>query len=216
MRYFYGIHLQSSSLSSAFDVIRYLSEPDSIRFSHITLRGPYVRPLPQSVIRELNESRARQWRVRLDGAGGFIQGNQNTVIIKVDLMDLSDLFYKPDFADGTPHITLYDGTDRSYANALLRMLYRFDFQEHVCVSPLKKISPKAPLSGSFSLLYQDFSVAYEKFLGAQPNSDFVTSLSNEQKFSYIEKILKAHFCELYDKLKTDQILDNQFELPFDE
>lgn len=213
-RHFYGIHLQSGKLSAAFDVIRYLSEPDSVRFSHITLRGPYSKPLSSYALRELNLHKPREWRVRLDGAGAFTGLGQNTVIIKVDLLDLADLFYKPDFSNGTPHLTLYDGPEQSYALSLLRLLYRFDFHEFVLVSQLQKISPKAPISGSFAIIYNDFYDTFQKYLGREPSADFVQSISSEFKLKTIETILKQNFTELYDNLNTYPPFDQQLDLPF--
>lgn len=215
MRYFYGIHLQSSKLSTAFDVIRYISEPDSIRFSHITLRGPYAQPLTSYNLRELNQHRSRSWRVRLDGAGAFINKNQNTIMIKVDLLDLSDLFFKPDFSAGTPHLTLYDGTETSYARSLLRLLYRFDFHEMVEVSHLQRISSKKPISGSFVLLYNEFYNAFREFLDHEPSAEFVKNLSLDQKLKTIEHILKQNFTEIYDNLNPHRSSSQQLDLPLD-
>ncbi|MCJ2122081.1 hypothetical protein [Methylobacterium sp. J-077] len=163
---------------------------------------------------ELNHHKAREWCVRLDGAGAFIGGKQNTVIIRVDLLDLSDLFFKPDFREGTPHLTLYDGPEQAYANSLLRLLYRFDLTEIVFVSQLQKISPKAPTSGSFAIIYNDFYDTFHKYLACEPSTEFVRSLDTDRKLKTIEMILKQNFKELYDRLNTYPPSDQQLTLPF--
>ena len=211
-RHFYGIHLQSSKLSAAFDVIRYLSEPDAIRFSHITLRGPYSQPLSNYTLRELNKHRSQQWIVRLNGAGAFINENQNTVIIKIDLLDLADLFFKPDFGDGMPHLTLYDGCDAVFANSLLRLLYKFDFHEEVKVSQLRKISPKAP-ADSFAIMHNEFYNTFVEFLGHEPSAETVKSMSVDFKLTTIEQILSRNFTALFAKLNARPYTNPQLPLP---
>lgn len=213
-RHFYGIHLQSSKLSAAFDVIRYLSEPDGIRFSHITLRGPYSQPLSSHTLREMNQHHAGRWAVRLNGAGAFIGDNQNTVIIKIDLLELSDLFYKPDFDDGIPHLTLYDGTDLAYANSLLRILYRFDFHEQVDVSQLQKIGSKLP-SGPFAITHNEFYQTFVKFFGEEPSTNFVKSLSPEQKLLNVARILEGNFKTIFNNLNKSLPQLTQMHLPLD-
>lgn len=215
MKIFYGVRLESNKLSTAFDVIRYLAEPDHLRFSHITLRGPYARALPEATLHELNHGRARHWRVRLDGPSSFFEGKQNTVIIRVHLLDLNDLVYKPDFEDGVPHLTLYDGRDRPFAAALLGLLFRFDFHEIVTVTALGRLHSKKPVAGDFGLLYQDFYQAYCAYIGAEPSEVYVRALSSAEKIAFIEKILLDNFTPLITKLNQIDNKPIQQNLSFD-
>lgn len=216
MRIFYGIHLKSSRLSTAFDIVRFISESDSIRFSHITMRGPYSKPLNKSALENLNKSYRRDWTVRLDGAGSFMTEHQNTVLVRVDLLQLKDLVYKPDYADGIPHITLYDGTDRVFAEKLISLLFKYDFHEYVEVNQLQRLSAKAPTGGNFSILYNEFHQKYVEYIGDSPDTKLLKQMSVQEKIAIIQRVLDDNFSRISDKLIRYSLDDRQVEFRFDD
>jgi hypothetical protein len=102
---FYGVYLASESISTILDLVRFFAEPDGIRFSHITLRGPYSVNLPRTFLEKINSDPKYEWLVELKEPEGFFLDRQSTVVISVDLLMLTDAFYKKDYRDGIPHIT---------------------------------------------------------------------------------------------------------------
>ena len=72
MPHFYGIYLRNEAIATVLDLIRFVGEPDAIRLSHITLRGPYKSKISQKTLSEDNEDGALGMDDYLDWAKDFI------------------------------------------------------------------------------------------------------------------------------------------------
>ncbi|WP_244414009.1 hypothetical protein [Methylorubrum extorquens] len=136
-------------------------------------------------------------------------------MIRVGLLDLSDLVYKPDYADSVPHITLYDGSDREYASALLHLLYKYDFHQEVEVNTLQKLGPKAPTGGNFSLLYDDFYNYHTIITGISPDVAASIPMNSLDKLRCVEAILNDNFEKISDRLTSHAEDVRQAQLPFE-
>lgn len=215
MNIFYGIYLRDNNLTAALNLIRYLGQPDYIRFSHITLRGPYATKLNKNWLARRKNYRTYKWEVRLEGPGEFSNTNQNTVLIAVDLLDLRDLFYKRDFRDGLPHLTLYDGDDPLFAKSLLQMLNRYDFHNNVPVTEMMSLHKKVPATETFEALGLIFKNAYIKYMGENIGLEEVRFLSSDFRLNMIEGILDDNFDRWSDNLRKQKTLECDQNLSFD-
>ena len=133
MAIFYGVHIINLELAAALDLIRFFAEPDFFRRTHITIRGPYQKRLGVKFEKSIEKRFSESGRLlEVVGVGSFFIGreksNQNTVILKCELAGADSVWKKPDFQDGKPHITLYDGPSRSFALALRNTLNKYNFQ----------------------------------------------------------------------------------------
>lgn len=110
-------------LAAAFDLIRFLAEPDSFRRTHITVRGPYSRQLSDNEERRIHSHFTPDKRyLEAVGIGSFFFGRQNTVVLHCDIPGIRDIWNKPDFREGKPHLTLYDGKSREFALVIRNIL----------------------------------------------------------------------------------------------
>jgi 2'-5' RNA ligase len=94
---------------------------------HITVRGPYSRPVSRKEI--LRYGRILSSRpVVLEGIGAFQSGDRITVYMKVQHPNLRQIWWKPDYPikefGFNPHLTLYEGKDADRANRLQIFLRR--------------------------------------------------------------------------------------------
>lgn len=152
-RIFYGVHLKNAELSSCIAMIRYLTEPGFYRPTHITIRGPYERSLSSRVLSQINKRFEPQSRyVEIVGSGTFFLGKQNTIILKCEIPGVKDVWNKPSFADGVPHITLYDGSSRSDALAINHVVKNHDWSLIADVTEIVELESK--LDPRFNLLPQ--------------------------------------------------------------
>ncbi|MBY0295634.1 MAG: 2'-5' RNA ligase family protein [Methylobacterium sp.] len=202
MSYFYGIYLTNNRISAALDIVRFLAEPDSLRFCHITMRGPYSQKLPDNWVQEQNKRFSADLSVELSGTGSFFEGSQNTVFLKVKLGRLESLVHKPDFKGGLAHITLYDGKDRWLAEQILTLLYRYDFHFSLPVSGLELIRKKSPLAENYIKEHEPFFSMYQNILGSSVDIMSAHKINREARISAIESILDAMFTKYFSNLET--------------
>ncbi|RTL53019.1 MAG: hypothetical protein EKK40_06390 [Bradyrhizobiaceae bacterium] len=138
MRIFYGLYVQNEKLAAAFDLIRFLAEPNFFRRAHITVRGPYTTPLT------INSSET--FTIYPKGIDSFfdVTQRQHTVFLKCEIPGIERVWHKPDFEGKiTPHITFYDGKERSLAYSLLRQLQTHNWIFPIQSTELVEVAPKA-------------------------------------------------------------------------
>jgi hypothetical protein len=116
-RFFYVVYIGEPILQIAFDAIRLIANPSEKGLAHITVRGPYPG-LPHLE----NETLAIEGEIiRVTGVGDFFESGQNTVYLACECPALEIRWHKPDFGY-KPHITLYDGPSRKFAERLRRIV----------------------------------------------------------------------------------------------
>ena len=193
MKYFYGIYLKNSSLSSALDVIRFLSEPSGMRFSHITLRGPYAKKLPTAWLHEKNKAIRGERSVLLRHPGNFFSFGQCTVFFEIDLRSLTRLWNKPDFPRGVPHLTVYDGKDRALAEQLFSMLQQYSWNIEVEVSDFRLIEPKFKPDEVLIKSFVGFFEQFQQHVGVMKDVSSVHLMGTDQRLRLIRKVLDGMF-----------------------
>jgi hypothetical protein len=177
------------ALQNLFDLADKHKNPSGIRFSHITLRGPYTKKLPASWLRQKNKAVRAERFVRLTHPGEFFSFGQCTVFIEAELKSLTRLLHKPDFPDTIPHLTIYDGKDHAFAEQLFSMLQNYEWNIDVEVSDVRLIEPKVRpnevLIGSFVAFFKLF----EKYVGRMENISSVYLMAAEERLALIRKVL---------------------------
>jgi hypothetical protein len=149
-RYFFGLYVSDDWCASRLDLIRYICDPQIDDRSHVTLRGPYKRNRLDG--RKI-WARSRFRYVVCDRIGAFSGPGQQTVYFRVLLPRSEDLMWKPDYPDGVAHLTLYDGDNRQFANAVrtvLDSIFDIGFKVRVGEIALLDDEPK-PLSSDLLL-----------------------------------------------------------------
>lgn len=125
MRVFYVIYIREEPLKSYINAVRLLCNPAEKNSAHLTVRGPYKRRYSKDELAALNKQ-IRDEPVHIYGCGHFFGPTQNTVFLDCDSPRLREVWHKPDYGY-RPHITLYDGSSRKIADALLRMVSDHSF-----------------------------------------------------------------------------------------
>jgi hypothetical protein len=143
MRIFYGVYLDDIRLSACLDLIRLLGEPDYYRRCHITVRGPYERRLSQQDLFRFNDTlRDVLHSLTILGVGSFFFGQQNTVILEAEIVGLKDIWHKPSYQDGKPHLTLFDGKSKQMGLAIRATAKKYNWNITTKISDLQIIEKK--------------------------------------------------------------------------
>ena len=181
-RVFYVVHFRDKRLQAAFDAMRLIANPHEKNRAHITVRGPYrqrydVRGLDRKI---------RDTEIVTDGVGSFFDGDQNTVFIGCRSRELREVWLKRDFGF-RPHVTIYDGSSRGFADLLYGRLLDLGIRFRFRVGGLL---PLPSVKGQYSMdLRHAFDATFvADITGARLDMADVDALSEEQRIGLVESL----------------------------
>jgi adenine-specific DNA-methyltransferase len=190
----YLLYINDGLFTPCLELIRNVCEPDSKSRPHITVRGPVDR-----LYIDINRLAKDFLEIHIFGLDKFFtelkNGQlQNTLYLKCDFKELSSIYYKPDYP-GPPHITLYDGESRAFAEKLLECVskYSWNYNFRLSTPPILteikivKRSPKVKTSErSYNLkLTKLFNTIAGKIL----EYNYLKSISDEERLYLVEQII---------------------------
>jgi hypothetical protein len=178
MAWFYGVYLVEKRLEAALELIRFLGEPDYLRRPHITIRGPYERR--QDAL--LEKLKYTHKSILIKGVTAFFVEAQNTVLLDCHLPDKDRVWRKPDFPDGKPHITIYDGKSRNMALNLRSSLKTCKWNFQVPISDLTLIEKKIDPQETAPEIFENVSELYGEVMFEE------FSVENIRSFAEIDSI----------------------------
>ncbi|MEM7472685.1 MAG: hypothetical protein AAF340_15150 [Pseudomonadota bacterium] len=153
--FFFGFYFDDPKVDRLFDLARVVLEPQFARKSHVTLRGPYKKK-PDSSSRWLSENVGT---VVISKPRNFFSENQNTVFLRTEIMGIGDYWYKPDYPEGVPHLSLYDGKDRKFAWQILEVLRAYPWGFSLPTTDLKIIDSKQLVETHFLRNFDRFEAS---------------------------------------------------------
>lgn len=200
MAYFYGVYINDKKVAGALEAIRFLMQPDAVRFAHVTVRGPYQRRLSNAYVKDDLTPQVRNWELLLVQPGCFFGDGQNTVYLNVELGQLRQLWHKPHYPRGVAHLTLYDGNDRKAAKALYQVIARHHWNLRVDVSGLRIIDEKHAVEGTLFNLLQGFMDSFSLYFASRavlPSE--VGALDLNRRLEMIQHVVVQLGCPLEDR-----------------
>lgn len=160
VRWFHILYFDDVGVQETLDAIVLLANPREKRRAHITLRGPYK-----------SQDEAENVRVDIRGAdisicgvGNFFEYGQNTIFLNSDSEHIRANWWKPKYGYN-PHITLYDGDSREFAEDLY--------------SRIKISRPFMKFSAGYSEIIRSVSGQKDFSLWFDVNLNTVRSVSND-------------------------------------
>ena len=200
------LYISDDILAPCLELVRRICDPESHSKPHVTMRGPVRRRIDTPPKWESGQIA----RLTLVEAGQFISSNkakvtQNTIFIRCDLHEQADMHYTPDYPTSFPHITLYDGLSRTFANKLLALLEKYSWHLDVHLSSktnLKKIDlVKRKKKSRSTVKYSPRAKAlFAELSGMELKKELIENMSDEERLKVTSLI-----CEyLHNKLAKDQ------------
>jgi hypothetical protein len=201
MRYFGVININDKNAQTFIDGIRLLCASKVKHKAHITLQGP------QSDKNDIkfHSIRRNEQIVYVNGVGNFFSEGQNTVYLKCDLDNggqIKSMINKPDYGNENPHITLYDGENRTFAENLYNLTqaqpYKDKIKFQIIVSEnnynVKQESDLGIISSSKDKEYLTFDSTFYNHLsyylgGTTVDENIIGKLSEKQRLKHIENLL---------------------------
>jgi hypothetical protein len=182
-RVFYVFYSSDQHDQSVLDAICYLADPSEKNRAHVTVRGPYTqkRGVP-AVSRAVDGS-----EIVVTGVDAFLEPGQNTVFFAVSAPTLTAVWYKPDYPDSRPHLTIYDGKSREFAIKLRARLQQVNPRFRFQATPLAPLVTKKG-QGSFDLRAAFDQDLVKSVTGANVSADAVSDLPSEERIELIAKL----------------------------
>ena len=184
---FVGITIEDLRVRQLFDLARVLLEPEFARHAHITLRGPYKhkKDINQSIFSRTVRS------ITLSRPNTFFNESQNTVYLRAEIPGIGDYWYKPDYPDGVPHLSIYDGTDRVLAWQTLLLLRKFPWNITFQSSPLQIIDSKERLETRYIIDFLNFDGALREISETEYTMEQIKSMHIGQRIHLLDRVFHA-------------------------
>lgn len=192
MTSFYGIHIEQPE-GLVLDLMRLVLEPKYFRKSHITLRGPY-NSSPKKTMHWLQED---VQGVFLGSAGRFISKSQSTVYFSCISDEVKKLSWKRDFPDAVSHITIYDGDDKYFADAIYKIASRIRLLVPLRTSKVIKLGKKITYESDLFFVLEKANYIYREIFGHDINYNQLNSMKKSELLDQF----KALYCALEDLSK---------------
>ena len=201
----YVLYIEDHVVGSCLELMRKICDPNSTSKPHVTVKGP---------LREYNR-KSKLWEnisiknFELIEPGRFFSGenskySQNTVYLRCNFDKLGHLFYKPDYMVVTPHITIYDGDSRKFAQNLFSSIAQYDWHFKIFLpqqynskkgiyedQKLSEIKLKQRNNNKIITPYsQEIKSLFYSLSGLNLTRDLVLSLSDDEKINIVIKIYK--------------------------
>lgn len=193
MRIFYVINIKDRNLKTLIDGIRVIADPKEKNYAHITVKGPYNQ------IKNIDKENdiIKNKIIYVNNISTFVTNKQNTIYLECFSNHLSKIWDKADYKEFTPHITLYDGNDKVFADDLFNVLKKHNIKFSFKVDQLDILySSKGQLNTNLvsdSDLF--FNLSY--YLNETINYHKIENLDNQEKLKLIDRLIS--YFENWDK-----------------
>jgi hypothetical protein len=189
MRVFYAIYPREPRVGFYLDAIRLLANPREKNRSHVTVRGPYRQRYNVSALSAGIDGA----RIEVGSAGAFWGARQSTVYLSCSAEEMRLVWYKPDYGYN-PHLTVYDGEARSFAEKLVLMLGRHDLKFVFTSTPLMPIVSVRGQS-SLDLLTSVRFASLSRTVGERLSLEKLLAIDDATRLRFIDRVCSAFATE---------------------
>lgn len=188
--YFYSVAIEGE-LGGFLNVIRLLCNPYTTRVAHITLRGPYFNRSFLSFVKRFR--RLDNPRITVDGIGTFSNPSSKAVFFKARFDGIKSIWNKWTYSSdaSTAHITLYDGSDLTFAAYLERELSRYDWKFQLFGGPLLSFPSKPKEQLDFSVYISIPKLVLEECFGEVITLNYFYTMNEADRMDSLKNVLCA-------------------------
>ncbi len=208
-KYYLVIYIPDKEVSAIVDGIRLLADPNQKHSSHITVRGPYYNKanLPRKDQIDTWNSIVEGEEAIVDGVGTFENEKQFTLFFKANLDNIERIWWKRDFKEISPHITIINNPSlMDFSKKIYNLLSSKNISFEFCVEKLEILSTNGDSEMAFSKLKNSYDFDFLSSLVGCPLSKIeVETLSLDKRLAFIDLLvsqLKNKFHYNSDVQKT--------------
>lgn len=128
MKYFLFLEFKDSHIEAFLSRLREIfGEERHTSRIHITVRGPYSSAISPKKIKDWKTQLGDQGIV-IQGTGRFKNKKECVVYLKIQCKNLKKIWYKPEYPEYNPHISIYRGSDQKLADDIYEFLKRVNIK----------------------------------------------------------------------------------------
>ena len=187
--FFVAVGFSDEKIARLFDLARIVLQPEFARPAHITLRGPYKnrKDVAATVMGKDVGS------ITVTRPGSFLSDMQNTIYLGVTILGISDFWRKPDFPEGIPHLSIYDGEDRRFAWAVFNVLRKHKWGIRLNSTPMHILETKNRLETEYLMRYESLASTMQLVTGNVYSAEEIKGMSRLDRIILLNQIcLKIH------------------------
>ena len=183
---FFVLYLPNRVWQSYCDTMKILCRPDTQSPAHITVRGPYgTRPDVDQEWRKVSNI-----HIRVLDVGTFFEDAQNTVFLRCESPELASVWWKKHYRSMNPHITIYDGDSREFAERVLGVLRRHKWRFSFVADHLHEYVSNGRQMG-LDLTWSDYGDVIRRVHGASMGRNQLQALSDNDRLELLAKVAEA-------------------------
>lgn len=205
---YYALFLGKSNYAEkCISLMRFISNPSSCSWPHITVR---LFKMPVSRIEELRKHKFTYLDIIEPGTFNLEQKKPPYVVfLQCESVELEGIEYKPDFPYSRLHITLYEGSDYSYAQRLYQLLCSSEWRFRLIFDKPRLLQERK--IGTKTYGKPDFETIYKEIIG-ESYQEFLDDRENVlQKLKLIENVFHklTQYVKDMQVEKIESIYENQ-------
>lgn len=185
MRLFYVLYVPDLEWQSHLDLMRLLCNPDTETPAHLTVRGPY-RDGPD---KGSSWQKEENIEISVVGVDAFFTNNQNTIFFKCESSRLANIFWKPDFKNGVPHITIYDGKSSLVALDVLKILKKYQWNFSFVADRLHELRPSYG-QRKIEFTSENYAPILEQCIGSRLSRKDLMETSWDIRMNFFEAVVR--------------------------
>jgi hypothetical protein len=180
-RWFTMIYPEVNEVKACLDGIVFFANPAEKDAAHITIRGPANVRSGITKIPELIKGE----RIAMLGVGTFFAAGQNTVFFKCGADKIRRYWDKPEYPFN-PHMTIYDGNSRQFAEKLMFVLSRYRLFFEIVVGDCRIVN-SVPGQKSMHLALDVDKKELENITGENIQWETVSNFPDWRRLNFIDR-----------------------------
>jgi hypothetical protein len=159
------------------------ADPDQKDAAHITLRGPYAKHQDAAYLPVKMENAP----ISITDANCFFEGNQNTVFLECGSPLIERNWNMKSYKGYHPHITIYDGKDRAFAQKLLSTLKQNRLYLTVTAGEVVPVQSTRG-QGAMKLGMEGINVFLRDAIGRDQTWDSIANMADWQRLNIVDRL----------------------------
>lgn len=186
---YYALFLDDNGyIEKRLALIRFIGNPRSKSMPHITLR---LFNKQRDGLQYIDKMRITYLNIIEPGTFNINSNKPPFVVfLKCESEELEEIEYKPDYPFSRLHITLYEGSDLTYARELNELLYKTQWNLKLAFKKSKYLTKKTVGEKALDNDYADrMKNIFKEVLGEDINDFLKEGQSREHKIALVERVI---------------------------
>lgn len=192
--YFYGVKFEDQIVQGYFDLLCFLANPEKEErhYAHVTLRGPCSNPANGNEPWMLSSPGL----MKIKDVEKLNVGDKIALVFSVSIKNIQEYWFKPDYPEGVPHLTIYFGPSGYFLDKLEDIIKPCGFLgskdgfKSSRLQELSKLRPDSDLEHNEALKLSFETIIRRQWPGYhRPGRLNVQKMNEDLRLRYIQEMI---------------------------